>query len=328
MRRPPFVVASLLAFLTILGVSIVVPGTATGQPADAGAPPRPALSESLSGGAREAYEAATVLLNNKDCAHAIVKYRQAYDLSKDPRLLFDMAVCDRDLRSYAQMQGLLVRYEKEASAEMSAEQKAEVDAALGAIHDLVGTVDLTVSEAGADVTVDTENVGTTPLAAPIVVDLGKHTLAVKKDGFEPVGRTIEIPGGNETRLSITLVRQAHAAILRIAADPEATIVIDRKELGRGLFDGTLLPGPHEVQVTEPGKKGYEARIVLGDGEVRTFQVTLEGERHPVLWPWLAGGAAVLVGAGIGGYFLLQPHETRGAGPQGQLFTYPLPPGAN
>lgn len=325
MRRSPFFVASLVE---LLAVAVVVPRTAAAQSADAGSSPRPALGESLSGGAKEAYEAATVLLNNKDCAHAIVKYEQAYDLSKDPRLLFDMAVCDRDLRAYAQMQGLLVRYEKEGGAELSAEQKAEVDAALGAIHDLVGTVDLTASEAGADVTVDSEPVGTTPLVAPIVVDLGKHTLAVKKDGFEPAARTLEVPGGSETRLSITLIRQVHPAVLRIVSDPEASIVIDRKELGRGLFDGTLMPGAHEVQVTEPGKKVYKARIVLGDGEVRTFQPTLEGERHPVFWPWLAGGAAVLVGVGIGGYFLLQPHEARGDGPQGQLFTVRLPAGAN
>jgi PEGA domain-containing protein len=325
MRRSPLVVASLVAIVGVHGVGARI---AAGQPSDAGSPPRPALSESLSGGAKEAYEAATVLVNNKDCAHAIAKYRQAYDLSKDPRLLFDIALCHRDLRAYAQMQGLLQRYKEEAAAEMSAEQRADVEAALKATHDLVGTVDVTVSEADADVTVDAEPVGRTPLAAPIVVDLGKHTVAVNKEGFEPASQTIEIPGGNETSLSFTLVRQAHLAALRIATDPEATVVIDKRELGRGGFDGALPPGAHEVQVTAPGKKDYEARIVLGDGEARTFHVTLEGERHTALWPWIAGGAAVLAGAGIGGYFLLRPHDTRGAGPQGQLFTYQLPPGAN
>jgi hypothetical protein len=312
MGRAPLLFASFFAILAASGFD---GPTAVAQPA---APPRTPLGESLSGAAKEAYDAAVVLLDNSDCAGAIAKYTQAYDLAKDPRLLFDIAVCDRDLRAYARMQGLLLRYEREDAAAMSAQQRAEVEAALAAIHDLVGTVHLTVSEAGADVSVDAEPAGTTPLATPIVVDLGKHTLSVKKDGFEPVVRTVEIAGGNETNLAIALVRQARPALFRVNADPGATVVIDRKELAHGSFDGALAPGAHEVQVTEAGKKDYETRVVLGDGEARTLEVTLEAERRPMLWPWIAGGAALLVGASVGGYFLLRPQDTRGPGPQGTL----------
>ena len=41
---------------------------------------------------------------------AYAKFGQAYDLSKDPRLLFNMAICMRNQHDYARMQGLLVRY--------------------------------------------------------------------------------------------------------------------------------------------------------------------------------------------------------------------------
>jgi PEGA domain len=320
MRRNPFAFPALWMALI---ASALDPRLAAAQPADAGLPHNTPLIEALSGAAREAYEAAIVLLNNKDCAHAIAKYRQAYELSRDPRLLFDIAVCDRDLRAYAQMQGLLLRYEREADAALSPEEKADVAAALAAIHDLVGTVHLTVSEPDAEVTVDAEAVGTTPLAAPLVVDLGKHTLSVKKDGFEPVERTIEIAGGNDTSMAIALVRRPHPAWLRVEVDPGATVMIDRKELARGSFDGQLMPGVHEIQVTESGKKTYESRVSLSDGETRTLQVTLEAEGHGALWPWIAGAVVVLVGAGVGGYFLLRPQETPGAGPQGQLFTVKL-----
>jgi hypothetical protein len=306
MRRAPLPVAALLAIVAVSGLA---PSTAAAQPSDAGASPKAPLSASLSGPAKEAYEAAVILVNNSDCAHAVEKYRQAYDLSKDPRLLFDIAICDRDLRAYAEMQRLLFRYEEEAGAGMSAEQRADVEAALAAIYDLVGTLQLKVSEAGADVSVDSEPVGTTPLAAPLVMDLGKHTLSVKKDGFDAVEQTIEISGGNQTSATITLVRRARPALLKVTADPEATVVIDKKELAHGSFDGALAPGAHEVQVTEPGKKPYEAHLVLGDGEARTLQVTLENERHAAVWPWIAGGAAILVaGACVGGYFLFRQQE--------------------
>jgi hypothetical protein len=303
-----------LQLVTVCGCILSVPfaGAQTAIPAPSSRPP---LSESLPGAAKEAYEAAIALVNIGDFTHAIMKYWQAYDLSKDPRLLFDIAVSYRDLRAYAKMQSMLLRFEKEATGGISAEQKAEVDAALAAIHSLVGTVLVTVSEAGADVSVDAEPVGTTPLSAPLALDLGKHTLRVNKNSFEPAERTIEIAGGNELSLAITLVRQVRPALLRVAADPAATIVIDKTALAHGTFDGPLAPGAHELQVTEPGKKSYEARIVLGNGEVRTLEVTLEPEPHTVLWPWIAGGAAVLVGGGIAGYFLLH-QDARASGPQG------------
>ncbi len=321
MRRAPIVVFALL--LAMLAMSTFDARTASAQPANAGASPKAPLVESLSGLAKEAYDAAVILVNNGDSGHAIAKYRQAYDISMDPRLLFDMAICDRDLHAYAEMQGLLLRYEREAGAGMSAEQRADVEAALAAIHNFVGTVRLTVSEAGADVSIDGKPVGPTPLAAPLVLDLGRHVLSVQKEGFDTAERAVEISGGNETSAVMTLVRRVRPALLRVTADPGATVVIDKKELAHGTFDGALAPGTHEIQVTEPGKKGYEARIVLGDGEARTLQVTLEDERHPAIWPWIVGGAAVLLaGAGIGGYFLLQPRET--GVPPTTLGTVPLP----
>ncbi len=320
--------------LVIVCACILSAPLGAAQTTGLGPSPGPPLSASLSGPAKEAYEAAVALVNIGDWAHAVIKYWQAYDLSKDPRLLFDIAVCYRDLRAYAKMQGLLLRFEKEAGAGISPEQKADVDAALAAIHGLVGTVLLKVSEAGADVRVDAEPAGTTPLAAPLVLDLGKHTLSVNKNSFEPAERTIEIAGGNGLSMEITLVRQVLPALLRVAADPGATIVIDKKALARGSFDGALAPGAHEIQVTEAGMKSYEARIVLGNGEARTLDVTLEPEPRAALWPWIAGGAAVLVGGGIGGYFLLR-RDAPASGPQGlsglqgqPLFVVKLPAGAH
>jgi hypothetical protein len=272
-------------------------------------PHRLTLAESLTGAAKEAYDAAGILLNNRDLAGAITKYRQAYDLSKDPRLLFDMAVCERDLRAYAKMRELLLRYEQEAGADVSAEQKADIDDALAAIHSLVAAVRVTASEVGAAVAVDGEAVGVTPLATPLVIDLGKHTISLRKSGFEPVDRSVDLAGGNEMTLSITLVAQAqHTAQLRVAADVDATVVVDRKQASRGGFEGTLPAGVHVVQVTAPGKTAYDVQVDLRDGESRTLSVTLASERRgPGIWPWVIGGAVVVAAAGavVGGYYLLK-----------------------
>jgi|HubBroStandDraft_6_1064221.scaffolds.fasta_scaffold12514_2 hypothetical protein len=268
------------------------------------------LAQSLSGSAREAFTAAQVLVNNGDFTGAMTKFGQAYDLSKDPRLLFNMAVCSRDLHDYAGMQGFLVRYEHDGAASMSSEDHADVENALAAIRNLVGRVKLSVSEPGASVVVDGQNVGTTPIADPVVLNLGKHTISVRKDGFRPIEQGLDVAGGTETPVTLTLVVQHHAGHLIVTSDSDATVVIDGQSAAKGSFDGELPVGTHGVQVTESGKVDYKAQVDLRDGETRTLDVTLENESHgATIWPWIVGGVVVAAGAAIGGYFLLQPQET-------------------
>ncbi|HEX3771991.1 MAG TPA: PEGA domain-containing protein [Polyangiaceae bacterium] len=318
--------AAPTAIAILVACATAIPARADGG--DAGPPGEVPLGDTLRGAAKEAYDAATVLVNNKDCARAVEKYRQAYDLSHEPRLLFNMAVCDRDLRDYAQMRALLLRYEREAGASIPPDRRAEVEAALAAIRAVVATIYLTVDEPGAQVQIDGQVVGTTPLAEPIVVDLGKHVLAVNKEGFDPLERSIELAGGDDAHLALTLAHHVRPAVLRIASDPASTIFVDRLEEGQGAYEGSLAPGRHTIDVTCPGKRAYASEVTLGDGEARSLQVTLEADRHAPIWPWIVGGAAVLAGAVIGGYFLLRPQDARGGGPQGQLFTVQLPAGAN
>ena len=57
---------------------------------------------------------------------------------------------------------------------------------------------------------------------------------------------------------------------------------------------------------------YRAQVELRDGETRSMHVTLQNAAHaPPVWPWIAGGAAVVVGASLGAYFLFHsPQDTQ------------------
>jgi hypothetical protein len=279
------------------------------------------LSDSLAGPARDAFTSAEVLMNNSDFGGALAKYEQAYEASKDPRLLFNMAICARNLKEYARMQGLLTRYEREAAAKMSADERANVEAALSAIRNLVGTVRVTASQEGASVTVDGRDRGLTPLAEPIVLDLGEHKVTVSKAGFKAFEQPALVQGGAEMVVAATLVAERHVAQLVVGAEEGATILVDGTNIAKGRYDGQLAPGPHDVEVTEPGKLPYRAQVDLHDGETRTVDVTLESEKPhgaPV-WPWLVAGGAAVIGLGVGGYFLFKSSpETQQAPLSGSL----------
>jgi hypothetical protein len=183
-------------------------------------------------------------------------------------------------------------------------------------------VKLAVSEAGADVAVDGEYIGATPLAVPFTVDAGTHTLRVSKPGFNALEQSIDVPGGNEATVAITFVALVPAARLVVSTEPAAMIFVDQKAVARGRFDGRVPSGLHGIQVTESGKWPYQAQVALFDGDVKSLDVALTDSPHRAIWPWVVGGAAVVAGAIVGGYFLFKHDEQ--TGPTGSLGTVALP----
>jgi hypothetical protein len=312
MTQSPLFPAILLA---AIGASSWT-ATTRAAPTHAEAP----LSESLHGAAKDAYKSAELLFNNGDFRGSITKYQQAYDLSKDPRLLFDMALAEKNLRSYARMQRLLERYEREVGPSISAEDRSAVDGALAAIKNLVGTVTVTTNVPGATIAIDDDVVGTTPLAEPVAVDLGRHKLTARKEGFDTATMTFDVAGGTRTIETLTLTVQVHTAQLLVAAEPGSIIVIDGKTTAEERFDGRVSAGTHQVGVTAPGKVPYKTEVELHERETRTLQVTLADERNgSAVWPWIVGGTVAAVGLGVGGYFLFRPHDQTTPVPAGPLF---------
>jgi len=281
------------------------------------------LAQSLQGDAKEAYDSGELLVANGDFTGALTKLRQAYDGSKDARLLYEMALCEKELRRYAPMQSLLQQYLRDAEGSIPADIRAAVDEALAAIKSLVATVTVTSLEPEATVLVDGEVVGVTPIPAPLTVDLGKHVIVAKKAGFDSNEQTIDALGGSALSVALVLIEQAHPAQLVVRSDADATVKIDDRVVGAGHFEGQLEPGTHAVQLTERGKEPYRAVIELHDGETRTVEVTLADQKHAP-WPWVLGGAVFAAGAAVAIYFIANPHDETVGPPPGKLGTVYLP----
>jgi hypothetical protein len=279
----------------------------------------PPLSQSLHGEARQAYDSAKLLAENNDFAGALEEFSHAYRISKDPRLLYNMAICEKGLHHYARMKSVLEQYLKEGGGLVDTDSRSVAQDALAAIKSLVASLRVTANESGAEVFLDGRSVGTTPLAGALPVDLGPHKVAVRKAGFEGAPeQSVDAPGGTEVPVSFTLVAARHLAQLVITADAAALVVLDGETPAQGRFDGAVAPGPHHVVVSERGKQTYRTDLDLRDGETRQLQVTLEDEQHGGSpWPWIIGGVAVAAGLGVGGYFLFRSQPTT---------TTPVPPG--
>ncbi|AUX29421.1 MULTISPECIES: PEGA domain-containing protein [Sorangium] len=317
LARRPAVAIALLA-LTMAGEAAAQqtpPAPAAAAPAPAAAAPAPAaaapapLAEVLTGTAKADYELGKSLFDHGDYANAFIKFEQAYALSKDVRLLWNMVVCKSNMHRYRHVLTLVEQLRQADRGVLTPQDWATMNALERSAEALVGRLDMAVSEAGAEVTIDDAPAGKTPLPDKVIVDSGTRRIRVEKPGFKEHVRVEDVVPGATVVVNVQLEPQVHAGRLSVLASPGARIALDGKVLGQGQWDGAVPSGRHALRVTAPGMTPYESEIVIQDDELSRFRVALtpiERSSAPPAWVWVAGGALVVVAAVTGGILLLQP----------------------
>lgn len=301
--------------------------------AAAGGAPAP-LSQTLTGEAKSAYDSGKLLFEDGDSDGALAKFSHSYDLSHDPRLLWNVATCEKELRHYSRAATLVGRYLQEGGSRVSAEQRRSALETQAALRAFFVALKLNGVPEGATIFIDGNEVGRAPLSEPLQVDLGARTLRVEQAGFEPSETKLEVAGGGQLEVTVTLQRTTVASVIPprltiVSSGARDIIAIDGEVMASQRWDGLLTVGEHSVRVTAPHKKPYQSNVRLLSGSNRSLQITLEDENPGSnLWFWVAGGAAVVAGAAVGGYFLFKPQDAAGTPLQGSLTTVHLHPGAS
>lgn len=273
--------------------------------------PAKPLFESLSGMAKAEYEGGRILYGDKDYVSAISKFQRAYELSSDPRLLFNIAVCQKNLRKYSKMLATVRRYLEDGAAILSSDDKEQAQDIVKTVEAFVSELKLTVDEKDADVFIDDEKIGVTPLTGTIFVDVGARKIKVTKKGFRDSVETKQVPGGGAIAVTIRMEKEIHRGKLMVGAGANDVITLDGKVIGRGKWEGAVPSGGHTLKVSAPGMQNYQSEVVISDNQTRRVEVTLNPQAtdstSTILW--IAGGVAVLAGGAVTGALLFQPPKT-------------------
>jgi hypothetical protein len=124
-----------------------------------------------------------------------------------------------------------------------------------------GSVTIT-STPWAKVFVDNTLIGETPLAAPVVLASGSHTIVFTHPSFEPVVKTVTI--SRDAQLHIDCNFLASAGFLNCTANPWAEIYIDDVYRDTTPLDKAVVlsAGRHDVRFHNPAFQDIQQEITI------------------------------------------------------------------
>lgn len=190
---------------------------------------------------------------------ARVKFMQVYEQSKNPRVLFNAGVMEKNQGRFAAAIDLWERELKEGSGKLSADEEKNVKEAIDGLKKWVMNITLDVVERDAEVFVDGEKVGVTPLPKPIAVAIGTHNIRVTKAGYSDAHAHVDGKDQNpKVSLKLDPLTRVAQLIVSIEGPPQATIKVDSREVGTARKDQpykgpvTLSSEPHTIEAEAPG----------------------------------------------------------------------------
>jgi hypothetical protein len=142
------------------------------------------------------------LYKDGDYGGALVEFRRAYDSSPNFRVLYDIGQSLYQLQRYAEALTAFESYLSQGGSQIASARRASVEADLKTLHSRVGHVAITIDEPGVEVLVDDHSVGTSPLAAPVLVSVGHRKIVASKAGRSPVEKFVDIAAGDMVKVTL------------------------------------------------------------------------------------------------------------------------------
>jgi hypothetical protein len=150
------------------------------------------------------FENGTTMMQAEDFAGAAVEFEASINEYPTKNAMYNLGMCQKALHRYPQALASFRRALREFGDAMNPDEKAETEANIAAISKIIGEVDVSVNVEGALVSVDGEDVGTSPLAKPVILGAGEHRIKVSRSGYETVEQTVTLVSGSKEKVNIEL----------------------------------------------------------------------------------------------------------------------------
>ena len=235
--------------------------------------------------ARQHLKAGTTLYNETDFAGALIEFRRAYDTAPSFRVLFNIAQAYYQLQNYAAALSGFERYLYEGGDQVTPERRTQVEREIAELSKRVAKATITVNVPGAEVLVDDQVIGKSPLAASVRVSAGRRQIRARKTGMLSDERTVDVSGGDTLTVDLKLtagqtivVHEERPLLLGMGVATGALAV------GAAAFGALALTSSNDWKDKRSGNVSAQEQS-SAENKTRAFAVTTD----------VLGGLAVLAG---------------------------------
>jgi len=176
---------------------------AAAMPASAQVAPRTSQKQKMDE-AKPHLDKAVELYDENDFANALIEFKRAYEIAGDWRFLFNVAQAAYQVSNYALALDSFTKYLSEGGAQVDRKRRTFVEGEITKLKGRVAQVRITVNLPNADVAVDDEKVGVSPLPSAITVSAGRRKITATVAGKPVAVKSLEIAGGDSTQVSLEI----------------------------------------------------------------------------------------------------------------------------
>jgi hypothetical protein len=266
------------------------------------APPSAQPTQAQLGEARGHFNRGVKFYKDADYRSALVEFQEAYRVAPNARILFNIGQTYDELQDFAGAVKAFREYLAEAGATITKARRAEVEKDLRRLEAHVATVEIAVSEAGADVVAEGDrriDLGKSPLSAPALLNGGTWTIVASKAGFERVEEHLTAAGGDAKKVVLKMATAQEplpavvpVPVVVVAPPPPPRRSLTPVWIGLALT-GALAAGAGVTGVLTLGaKRDYEREVGRLPGDAGAVASARTHARTLALFTDVLGGAAI------------------------------------
>ena len=227
--------------------------------------------------ARRHFKAGTKLYRDGNYGGALAEFEEAYRLKPGAGSLQNVALSQKGLFRYSEAAATLEQLLAKHAGELSDGERQAVAEALAELKSLMATIKLRVQPGDARVLLDGRPLSASDWAAPIVLNVGEHTLTADAPGYTSERRVVRVAGGQRDVPVDVLLRCVSGFVEVTCNDPTANIAIDGIPKARRAYKGPVEPDiDHLLQVYRDGVEPFEQTFQVSTCKTVTIEARLEG----------------------------------------------------
>jgi tetratricopeptide (TPR) repeat protein len=184
--------------------------------------------------ARKHYDRAIELVDDGQLEGAIVEFQRSYDLTHHFAVLYNIGQVFVSLAKPVEAVDAYERYLADGGKKIPAARHTEVEQEIARQKARIATLEIRGLPEGAGVRVDGKEIGKAPIAAPVRVGVGTHSIAASAEGCDPTETQVTVAGEDQKVVELVLAKHvvepvaapvAPVALPVILPPPSAPIVV-------------------------------------------------------------------------------------------------------